>query len=90
MEISSKAFAGTLESSDAFIEIAPGTGGLAIDVQSVVGEQFGKAIRAAVEQVLKDFGVESASIVIKDRGALDCTIRARIETAIKRSQNKGE
>ncbi len=90
MKIGKKAFAGTLESSDAFVEIAPGSGTLTLDIQSVVGEQFGKAIRASVEEICTQFGVDDAVLSIKDRGALDCTIRARVETAIKRSQSQGE
>lgn len=90
MKITQKAFAGTLESSDAFIEIAPGQGGVRLDVQSVVQDQFGPAITAAINEVLAEFGVDDATVTVKDRGALDCTIRARMETAIKRSQSKGD
>ncbi len=88
MEIKTMAAAGTMESSDTYVEIEPGDGGIRITVESVVAQQFGDAIRAVAEQVLTEQGVENANIRIVDRGALECVIRARMETAILRG--KGE
>ena len=88
MEILKSASAGTLESSDAYVEIEPATGGVTIALESVVEKQFGNKIRDAVKDVLAQNGVESASVRVIDRGALECVIRARVETAIIRA--KGE
>ena len=85
-EVKKKASAGTLESSDVYVEIEPAAGGLVIDLQSVVQAQFGDAIEAAVRQVLQEQGVEHASVKVMDRGALECVIRARVETAVLRSK----
>lgn len=85
-EVKKKAAAGTLESSDVYVEIEPGTAGLTIDLQSVVQAQYGSAIEAAVRQVLQEQGVECAHIKVMDRGALECVIRARVETAVLRSK----
>lgn len=82
------ASAGTLESSDVFVEIAPAENGIEIDLNSVVQAQFGEEILAVVREVLDECGVENASLRIQDRGALDCVIRARVETAVNRG--KGE
>jgi citrate lyase subunit gamma (acyl carrier protein) len=82
------ASAGTLESSDVFVEIAPADNGIEIDLNSVVQAQFGDDILAVVREVLSECGVENARLTIQDRGALDCVIRARVETAIIRG--KGE
>ena len=82
------AVAGTLESSDVYVELSPGEGDIEIDLDSVVLGQFGDDIRRSVEEVLRENGVESARISLVDRGALDCVIRARVETAIARA--KGE
>lgn len=87
MEIIRKASAGTMESSDAYVEIAPDTQ-LQIDLQSVVAQQFGAAIDAVVREVLAEQGVENAYVRVVDRGALECVIRARVETAVLRG--KGE
>ena len=85
-EIVKKAWAGTLESSDVYVEIEPSAEGLVIDLQSVVQAQFGDAIEAAVREVLQENGVERANVKVMDRGALECVIRARVETAVLRSK----
>ena len=82
------AAAGTLESSDVYVELSPGESGIEIELDSVVLGQFGDDIRRSVEEVLRENGVESARVSLVDRGALDCVIRARVETAIARA--KGE
>lgn len=85
-EVKKKASAGTLESSDVYVEIEPSAEGLVIDLQSVVQAQFGDAIEAAVREVLQENGVERANVKVMDRGALECVIRARVETAVLRSK----
>ena len=85
MDILYRASAGTMESSDAYVEIEPGTG-LEITLESVVGQQFGDAIRQAVADVLAQNGVENAKLRVVDRGALECVIRARVETAVCRGK----
>ena len=87
MELIKSAVAGTMESSDAYVEIEPAQG-LEIQLESVVAQQFGEAIRTVVKDVLTEQGVENAKIRVVDRGALECVLRARIETAIVRG--KGE
>ena len=79
------ASAGTMESSDAYVEIEPGRNGLEIHVESVVAQQFGQAIEMAVKDVLQEQQVENAVVRIVDRGALDCVLRARVETVVLRA-----
>lgn len=87
MEIVRSASAGTMESSDAYVEIEPADA-LEMQIESVVQEQFGEEIRTVVGEVLAQCGVEKASVRVIDRGALECVIRARVETAVVRG--KGE
>ncbi len=87
MEIKKNASAGTMESSDVYVEIEPAEK-LDIQLESVVFAQFGQEIDAVVREVLQENGVEKASVRVIDRGALECVIRARVETAILRG--KGE
>ena len=84
MKILKVACAGTLESSDTYVELEP-CDELEITVESVVEKQFGDRIKQAVEDVLAECGVERARVRVIDRGALDCTIRARVETAVLRA-----
>ncbi len=80
------ASAGTMESSDAYVEVEPGSNGLDIHVESVVAQQFGQAIEAAVRDVLREQQVENAVVRVVDRGALDCVLRARVEAALLRAK----
>ena len=86
MKIVRSAAAGTMESSDVYVQIAPAGQGIQLQLESVVAQQFGDSIRALVMEVLEEHGVESANIRIMDRGALDCVIRARVETALLRGK----
>ena len=83
------AVAGTLESGDITIQIAPAeTKGLHIDLDSSVAAQFGRQIRQVIEETLTEFGLEDADIKAVDKGARDCTIRARVTAAAVRATGK--
>ena len=86
MDIVKYAVAGTMESSDAYIEIEPCDEGIKIEIESVVKKQFGDKIEAAVLAVLKEQNIKNAQVRVSDRGALECVIRARVETAIVRGK----
>ena len=85
MNIVREAYAGTLESSDLMVRIAPGKGGLDINVASIVMAQFGEAIKAEITKTLGDLGVKDAVVTADDKGALDCVIRARVQAAVARA-----
>lgn len=79
--------AGTLESGDILVVVAPATAeqdGIVIELQSLVMAQYGDAIRATIAATLQAQGVTQAAVQATDRGALDCTIRARVLTALAR------
>ena len=86
MKIVKNAVAGTLESSDAYVQVEPNEAGIEIVLESVVLTQFGDDIKASVMEVLAQNEVTNAKVSVNDRGAIDCTIRARVETALKRAQ----
>ena len=86
MEIKKIATAGTMESSDAYVEIEPGNGQIQVSLESVVAQQFGDAIRKVVLDVLEEQKIESANVRVVDRGALECVLRARVETAVQRGK----
>ncbi len=76
--------AGSLESNDLIVEIEPADD-LIIEIKSVVEDIFKDQIENVVRQTLKDLNIDKAKIRIDDRGALDFTISARVETAVKRA-----
>ncbi|WP_040383247.1 citrate lyase acyl carrier protein [Dethiosulfovibrio peptidovorans] len=83
MKILKMAVAGSMESNDAMVTVEP-SNKLSVEVESVVEAQFGEAIERSIMEVLKDLSVDSCTLSVKDRGALDCTLRARVETALLR------
>ncbi|MBQ8389922.1 MAG: citrate lyase acyl carrier protein [Oscillibacter sp.] len=85
MEIKKAAVAGTMESSDCMVTIRPGDGTIDIQLDSDVKVMFGDSILATVRDTLAGLGVTSAEVDIRDRGALDCVIRARVECAVCRA-----
>ena len=87
-EIIKFATAGTDEKSDAVITIEPNENGLELEIKSVVMNQFGSAIEASVREVLTEMGVQNAIVRVADRGALDCVLRARVETAVLRGMEE--
>ena len=85
MKLLKPAAAGTLESSDCFVSIEPSENGIEIDLKSDVIRQCGDRIREVIGETLDTLGIENCSISVTDKGALDCTIRARVESAAFRS-----
>lgn len=86
MHILRSAVAGTLESSDAYVRIAPYDGqGIELEIESVVLAQYGPAIRRCVLETLAALGISSCRVAIQDRGALDCVLEARVEAAALRA-----
>ena len=85
MEILKSAVAGTLESSDAMVTVEPGTDGITLEISSSVMNQYGRQIKNTVLETLERLQVKSARVTVVDKGALDCTLKARVECAVFRS-----
>ena len=89
MEVTITAMAGTLESSDCQVTVEPGTG-IDLSIESSVINQFGRAIRATVLETLDRLEVKDAKVTVVDKGALDCTLKARVEGAVFRASGYSE
>jgi citrate lyase subunit gamma (acyl carrier protein) len=88
MEITDVGIAGTLESSDITIQIERNVGkGIAIELKSTVENQFGNQIRNVIRETLQELEIPEALVRATDKGALDCTIRARVKTAANRASH---
>ena len=90
MKIKQSAVAGTLESSDALVTVELHEGSVELDISSSVIDQYGRQIRATVVETLKRLDVDEARVTIVDKGALDCTLKARVECAIFRACGQSE
>lgn len=87
MVVKKPAIAGTLESSDVQITVEPGMGSVELSIESSVIHQFGKQIKATVLETLNRLEVTDAKVTVVDKGALDCTLKARVECAVFRSND---
>lgn len=86
MKITKVAKAGTLESNDILVMVMPNeNSGIELQLESIVMKQFGDQIEKVINDKVKEMGVEDIVIKAQDKGALDYTIGARVETAIKRA-----
>ena len=90
MEIKKAAMAGTLESSDAQVTVEPGNGKIELSIESSVIHQFGRQIKATIMETLERLEVRDAKVTVVDKGALDCTLKARVECAVYRSNDMTE
>ena len=88
MEIKQTGVAGTMESSDVMVTVEHSAKGIEIELQSIVEKQFGREIRRAITETLRDLDVKNIMVKAVDKGALDCTIRARVKTAVYRANGK--
>ena len=86
MIIKKNAVAGTLESNDIYVQVEPNENGVNLELESIVYSQFGEEIEKTVKEVLEYFDVKNVTIRLNDRGAVECAIRARVETALKRAE----
>ena len=86
MKLITTGSAGTMESNDIMITVEPtDEGGVQVELTSNVYQQFGKQIIAVIRETAAGYGVENALITAVDKGALDCTVRARVSTALMRA-----
>ena len=82
MDLVKTAMAGTMESGDIMVTIEPRTaGGITLDLTSSVMQQYGRRIEEVIRETLGELAVENAAVSAVDKGALDCTVRARVSAA---------
>lgn len=85
MKITKPAKAGTLESNDIYIMVMPNEGnGVELHLESIVMQQFGEEIEKVIMEKVQELGADDIIIRAQDKGALNYTIKSRVETAIKR------
>lgn len=89
MEIIKTGMAGTMESSDIHVVIEKNPeSSIQIYLDSTVEKQFGEQIKEVILETLESMNVTNVVIRAIDRGALDCTIRARVQSAVMRGMMK--
>ncbi|MBU7015808.1 MAG: citrate lyase acyl carrier protein [Theionarchaea archaeon] len=82
MKLVKEGKAGTNDDSDILIEVQPADT-VTIELESRVNTLYGKKIREVIMETVETLQVEGCAISAHDNGALDYTIRARVEAAIR-------
>jgi len=85
MQLNHAAVGGTDDSGDVLVEVAPGMGKLELEINSKVLSLYGSSIKKTVLETLARLKVTDAKVIVRDKGAVDQTIRARLVIAIFRA-----
>jgi len=85
VKVEKAASAGSLESSDALVTVQPGAKGIEIALEGATAARFAPQIEETIRSALEQLGVESCAVRVQDKGALDCTIKARLCAAVARA-----
>jgi citrate lyase subunit gamma (acyl carrier protein) len=84
--------AGLDERGDVLVCLSPGelNSGVQIEIESTLMSLFGDQIRASVMEIIEGYCLKDLKLTIRDQGALDYAIRARVQTAVERAVKEGE
>lgn len=77
---------GSLESNDCLITVEE-SDTFEIEIESIVFEFYADQIKRVIIETLSELGIVQIKVFCNDRGALDYTIKSRLETAIERMKN---
>ncbi len=84
MHVVKESVCGTLQSNDCLIRVEPAKT-LELVIESSVKNEFGEQIEKVIRKTLAELAIQACRLTIEDKGALDCTIAARVQTAIERA-----
>ncbi|CAM3066901.1 citrate lyase acyl carrier protein [Lactiplantibacillus plajomi] len=90
MTVKQTATAGTTESSDIMITLKPNDSGIEVELDSNVKKQFGDHINALIKDILQKLSIDNVKVEAVDKGALDCTIKARTIAAAYRLRGESD
>lgn len=88
MRVTTKAEAGVPDKKgDVWVAVEPCEqgAGTVINIKSSMIREFGKDMEATVRELLTQYQVTDAIVTVVDKGAMDFALRARLETALRRS-----
>ena len=70
--------------SDCLVQVElVSSGGITIDLESKVDKLYGRSVRELAKSVMEHFEVAHAKVEIRDSGALEFVLAARLEAALK-------
>ncbi|MBI5481236.1 MAG: HpcH/HpaI aldolase/citrate lyase family protein [Deltaproteobacteria bacterium] len=80
--------AGRSAREDLVVTLEPGGHGLKVELESSVSRLYGQRIMEVVRDTLGRLGIRDCTASVKDQGALDWVIQARVEAAARRLDPK--
>jgi citrate lyase subunit gamma (acyl carrier protein) len=82
-----EAKAGLNDKGDLVVHLRPAgdRSGVQLDIESKVMSMFGEQIRASVLEIIESYALADLYVSVRDQGALDYAIRARVQTAVERA-----
>lgn len=75
--------------SDCHVAFEPGGQTLELGIDSKVDYLYGDAIETAVRRVTEGFGIDTGTLTVTDRGALEWVLMARAEACLRRAGAAG-
>ena len=90
MKIMEASSAGPTQRCDCMVRLEKGENGIELSLESKVIHQYGKQIEGVIRKTLGELDITEAKVTVIDEGALDWTIRARIQCAAYRSWHQTE
>lgn len=84
MELKREASCGSDERSDAWVNVRPADT-ISVRIDSKTGPMYEERIREMVEGTLRELGVTGAEVEVREQGAYDHVIRARLLCALRRA-----
>ncbi|GJQ61823.1 MAG: hypothetical protein SCALA702_08760 [Melioribacteraceae bacterium] len=69
--------------SDCYIELSPAPSGIDIELKSKVSAMYGKTLKTQLQSLCDYFELKNVKVYLEDFGALQPTIAARFEQAVK-------
>jgi len=89
VELLREAGCGSEERSDALVTLRPGED-LSLQLSSKTGPMYEDRIAEVVRRVLTKYGIAGAQVMVREQGAYDHVIAARVEGALYRATGGGE
>lgn len=81
------ASAGFEEKNDALVTVFPGEAGIQVRLSSPVLRQYGRHMEGFIADVVRVAGYQDIVLEVKDKGAWDYTLKARVLAALERGMN---
>ena len=82
--------AGTEEKGDVLVTVSPGASGREITLEELPHPRFSSAVLETVGRVLDQENIKTIRVNIRDLGALDFVLEARLRAAVHEAEREEE